>query len=85
MDFEEAKKIIVERGLINYKLFEHANYEPNQVVIVQSGDDYEVYATTERGAPAGIKIFASEGEALDNFIHRLESLNSLMRSRPNLF
>jgi hypothetical protein len=81
MNYERAQKLIEEKALTNFKWFAHANYEPNNVVIMKNGDEYEVYATTERGTPAGIKKFTSKEEALDNFIHRLESLNSLISSR----
>ncbi|MDN3955295.1 Imm59 family immunity protein [Sporolactobacillus laevolacticus] len=85
MKYEEAKKIIQEKNLTHYKWFEDPNYEPNVVGINKNGDEYEVYVTSERGTPSGIKQFKTEEEALDNFISRVESLNRLIKKRPNSF
>ena len=85
MKYEEVKRILVEKGLTNYKFFAAPNYEPNNVGIIKNGLDYEVFATSERGTPAGIKKFKTEEEALDNFISRVESLNRLIEKNPSLF
>lgn len=85
MNYEETKKYLKEKKLSHFKLFEDPNFEPNQVGILKSGDEYEVFVTSERGNPTGVKKFKSEEEALNNFISRVESLNRLIKKRPNAF
>lgn len=83
MKYGEAKKIIQEKNLTHFKWFEDPNYEPNIVGINKNDDGFEVYVTSERGTPSGIKKFKTEEEALDNFITRVESWNRLIKKRSN--
>ncbi|MBC6310958.1 hypothetical protein HCJ66_15585 [Listeria sp. FSL L7-1582] len=85
MTREEAKRILEENKLSNYIWFNESMYEPNYVGITENGNGYEVYATSERGTPSGIKVFTSEADALTNFISRVESLNRLKKKYPNGF
>jgi hypothetical protein len=85
MKYEEAPKIIKAKNLTLFKWFEDPNYEPNNVGINKNGNEYEVYATSERGTPSGVGKFTSEAGALDNFIARLEPLNRLINKRPKSF
>lgn len=57
MNYEETKKYVKEKKLSHFKLFEDPNFEPNQVGILKSGDEYEVFVTSERGNPTGVKKF----------------------------
>lgn len=85
MTREEAKRILAKNNLSNYIWFDESMYEPNYVGITENESGYEVYATSERGTPSGIKVFTSEADALTNFISRVESLNRLLKKYPNGF
>ncbi|EUJ29585.1 Imm59 family immunity protein [Listeria cornellensis] len=85
MTREEAKRILDNNNLSNYIWFDNSRNEPNYVGINESENVYEVFATSERGTPSGIKVFSSEEEALTNFISRVESLNRLLKKISKWF
>lgn len=81
MTREEAKKIINEEKLLGYNLFEKRDNEENEIIITYDAAHWVVYVTDERASKVtgSEKEFATEEEALANFIKRLRALNALKK------
>ena len=81
MTREEAKKIIDEEKLVGYNLFKKRNNEENEIIIANDTEHWVVYVTDERASKVtgSEKEFATEEEALANFIKRLRALNVLKK------
>lgn len=74
---EEVLDAIRTEGLTGYRWFEDATNETDVIAIQRTSDGWFVFATDERATPIGRREFSSEEPALENFLSRLRSLNSV--------
>jgi hypothetical protein len=74
---EEVLDAIRTEGLNGYRWFEDATNETDVIAIQRTSDGWVVFATDERATPIGRREFSSEEPALENFLSRLRSLNSV--------
>lgn len=74
---EEALAAIRAEGLGDYRWFEDATNDTDIVAIQRTESGWVVFATDERATPQGRREFTEEGPALENFLSRLRSNNSV--------
>jgi len=74
---EDVLDAVRTEGLSGYRWFEDATNETDVVAIQRTSDGWIVFATDERATPVGRREFSSEEPALENFLSRLRSLNSV--------
>lgn len=75
MERSKAEKIIQDEKLTNFNMFEKRNNNENEVVIVEDTGKWIVYVTDERASKItnSVDEYATEDEALDDFIDRLRA------------
>lgn len=81
---EETLAAIRTEGLRDYRWFEDATNVTDVVVIQRIAEGWVVFATDERATPQGRREFTEEGPALENFLSRLRSMNSIVASRERI-
>lgn len=74
---EETLATIRAEGLSGYRWFEDATNDTDIVVIQRTETGWVVFATDERATPQGRREFTAEEPALENFLSRLRSSNSV--------
>lgn len=74
---EETLATIRAEGLSGYRWFEDATNDTDIVAIQRTENGWVVFATDERAAPQGRREFTAEEPALENFLSRLRSNNSV--------
>lgn len=75
MDRNEARRIIADEGLTGCRFFEDRPYAADEVVIDEADGTWRVYVTSERRAmlDGTLDTYATESEALEDFIDRLRA------------
>ena len=81
---EETLATIHAEGLDGYRWFEDATNDTDVVAIQRTESGWVVFATDERGTPQGRREFAAEEPALENFLSRLRSSNSVAEWREQV-
>lgn len=81
---EEALATIRAERLGGYRWFEDATNDTDIVAIQRTESGWVVFATDERGTPQGRREFTEEGPALENFLSRLRSSNSVAEWREKV-
>ncbi|SIS00261.1 Imm59 family immunity protein [Microbacterium sp. RURRCA19A] len=81
---EETLAAIRTEGLRDYRWFEDATNATDVVAIQRTADGWVVFATDERATPQGRREFTEEGPALENFLSRLRSMNSIAAWREKI-
>ncbi|WP_022879365.1 Imm59 family immunity protein [Microbacterium sp. B19] len=81
---EEALATIRAEGLGRYRWFEDATNDADIVAIQRTESGWVVFATDERGTSQGRREFAEEEPALENFLSRLRSINSVAAWREKV-
>ncbi len=74
---EETLATIRAEGLGGYRWFEDAMNDTDIVAIQRTGSGWVVFATDERATAQGRREFTEEGPALEDFLSRLRSSNSV--------
>jgi len=74
---DETLATIQAENLSGYHWFEDATNDADVVAIQRTESGWVVFATDERGTPQGRREFAAEEPALENFLSRLRSANSV--------
>jgi len=74
---EETLATIQAENLSGYRWFEDATNDADVVAIQRTESGWVVLATDERGTPQGRREFAAEEPALEDFLSRLRSANSV--------
>lgn len=79
MTREEAVTIIKKEKLQKYNFFENKSYREDEIVIKKDGNQWITFATGERASELTLsrETFATESEALEDFIRRLRCYNSI--------
>lgn len=78
---KETLATIRAEGLSGYRWFEDATNDTDIVAIQRTGSGWVVFATDERATPQGRREFTGEEPALENFLSRLRSSNSVAEWR----
>ena len=75
MEKSKAIEIIKDEKLTNFNMFEERDNKENEVVIVKKKEKWVVYVTDERANKItnSVDEYATESEALDDFIDRLRA------------
>lgn len=74
MNEKEARNILKKEQLTNFNLFENRNLSENETVIEESSDNtWNVFVTSEKGNPYGLKTYSDKNVALDDFMERLRT------------
>ncbi len=75
MEKSKAIEIIKDEKLTNFNMFEERDNKENEVVIVKKKEKWVVYVTDERASKItnSVDEYATESEALDDFIDRLRA------------
>ena len=75
MEKNKAIEIIKDEKLTNFNMFEERDNKENEVVIVKKKGKWVVYVTDERASTItnSVDEYATESEALDDFIDRLRA------------
>ena len=74
MNEKEARDILKEEQLTNFNLFENRNLRENETIIKKRNDNtWNVFVTSEKGNPEGLKIYSDKNVALDDFVERLRA------------
>ncbi len=84
MTREETLAAIRTEGLRDYRWFEDATNATDVVVIQRTESGWAVFATDERATPQGRREFTEEGPALENFLSRLRSMDSIAAWREKI-
>nr|WP_309100502.1 hypothetical protein [Fredinandcohnia onubensis] len=77
MTKEQAMQIIKDENLKFFNWFNDHDISPNEVLISQQGNTWQVSTTDERANAISEKEFDTEEKALENFIKRVRGLNKL--------
>ena len=75
MEKNKAIEIIKDEKLTNFNMFEERDNKENEVVIMKKKGKWVVYVTDERASNItnSVDEYATESEALDDFIDRLRA------------
>lgn len=80
----ETLAVIQTENLSGYRWFEDATNDTDIVAIQRTETGWVVFATDERATPQGRREFTAEEPALENFLSRLRSSNSVAEWREKV-
>lgn len=74
MNEKETRDILKREKLENYNLFENRPLKENETVIKKTeNNNWDVFVTSEKGNPGGVKTYSDKDIALDDFVERLRA------------